>query len=159
VVVLTLFGQPEEQELVRELQEQTAVAVLVGYAVLTCFVAPIAEEVFFRGFMFQVIARRTGVMWGALVTGVIFGLIHITGSPIESVVVLVAFGVALCFLFVRTGSIVPCIVLHAVNNSISFTVTTELPWWAFFAIVTGSIGSVLLVSRSLIGPGQREGAT
>jgi uncharacterized protein len=159
VLVLSAFGPPEQQDLARELESETAVGVLVGYGLLTCFVAPIAEEVFFRGFMFQVFARRIGVVWGAIVTGGVFGLIHITGSPIESVIVLVAFGIALCFLFVRTGSLIPCIVLHAINNSISFAVTTDLPPWGFPAILVGSCGAVLLVSRTVTARVEHEGAT
>ena len=37
---------------------------------------PLMEELFFRGFLYPVLARRTGVLSGILVTGLFFGLIH-----------------------------------------------------------------------------------
>src|SRR5204863_4168 len=45
-IMLAIFGQPPEQDIVRELKHQDAVGVLAGYAVLTCVLAPIAEEFF-----------------------------------------------------------------------------------------------------------------
>jgi len=41
--------------------------------------------------------------------------------------VLVVLGVLLCLLYWRTGSLLPCIALHALNNGISFVVTTDVP--------------------------------
>ena len=51
-------------------------AALIVVAVLICVVAPIAEELFFRGFLFSVLRRWLGVAGGAVLTGVIFGVIH-----------------------------------------------------------------------------------
>ena len=52
---------------------------------------------------------------------------HATGSPVETLGVLVVLGVLLCLLYWRTGSLLPCIALHALNNGISFVVTTDVP--------------------------------
>ena len=52
-----IFGSPPDQELVTDLKHEDSFAVLVGFAVLTCIVAPFAEEFFFRGFMFTRAAR------------------------------------------------------------------------------------------------------
>jgi uncharacterized protein len=38
---------------------------------------PLMEEFFFRGFLYPVLARRVGVSWGILITGLLFGLIHL----------------------------------------------------------------------------------
>ncbi len=38
---------------------------------------PLMEELFFRGFMYPVVARRLGVVWGILLTALPFGLIHL----------------------------------------------------------------------------------
>ena len=37
---------------------------------------PLMEELFFRGFLYPVLARRVGAVWGILITGLLFGLIH-----------------------------------------------------------------------------------
>jgi membrane protease YdiL (CAAX protease family) len=40
-------------------------------------VGPFMEEVFFRGFLYPVLARRIGATWGIFITGLLFGLIHL----------------------------------------------------------------------------------
>ena len=60
VVILLLFGSPDDQALVQDLKREQSVAVLAGYGVLVCLAAPLAEELFFRGFMFPLLARGSG---------------------------------------------------------------------------------------------------
>jgi membrane protease YdiL (CAAX protease family) len=145
-IVLLIFGEPDDQVLVQEIQEEEAVGLLAAYGALSCFAAPIAEEIFFRGFMFRALAERVHVAWAALVTGVVFGLSHAAGSPATSLVVLSGFGVALCLLLYRTGSLIPCIMLHSFNNSVAFGTTKELPWWGILMLIVGSVGTTFLVS-------------
>jgi membrane protease YdiL (CAAX protease family) len=139
-IVLVLFGKPPEQQIVTDLKDTESVAVIAGFAVLTCAIAPIAEEFFFRGFMFNTLAGRIGVGWATAVTGVIFGLIHFTGSSWIGVLVLAFFGMGLCVLFARTQSLLPCMALHALNNAISFGFTKDWPAVAIVALVAGSVG-------------------
>ena len=108
--------------------------------------APLAEEIFFRGFVFGVLREKLGVAGGALVTGVVFGLVHATGSPIETLGVLVILGVVLCLLYVQTGSILPCIALHALNNGLSFAVTKEIPAPGAIALILACAGAAVLVA-------------
>ena len=149
IALLSAFGEPPEQDLVRDLRETQDVAVLIGFGALTCLIAPVAEELFFRGFLFSVLAGRIGVWLAALVTGGIFGLIHLPGAPLFGVAVLVAFGVFLCLLYWKTASLIPCMALHAFNNSISFAVTKSLPAWGFAALVLGSVALVVLIGLAL----------
>jgi len=37
---------------------------------------PLMEELFFRGFMYPILARRMGAFWGIILTALPFGLIH-----------------------------------------------------------------------------------
>ena len=46
-------------------------------AVLAVTVGPLMEELFFRGLMYPVIARRLGAVWGVLLTALPFGLLHL----------------------------------------------------------------------------------
>jgi membrane protease YdiL (CAAX protease family) len=140
------FGEPDEQQLVQDIEEEDAFVVLAGYALLSCLLAPLAEEFFFRGFMFRALAGRMRWVWAAVISGGVFGVIHALGSPIESVLLLSVFGFVLCMLFWRTGSLIPCIMLHAFNNSITFGVTKELPWWGFLLLIAASVGTTLAVS-------------
>ncbi len=143
-----IFGSPPEQELVSELKKQQDLAILIGFAVLTCVVAPIAEEIFFRGFMFTTFARKLGPVWGALLAGGIFGLIH-APNPVLSLIALGVLGVCLCALYWRTQSIIPCMALHALNNSISFGYTKSLDAGLYAALVVGSVGLVVAIGTAV----------
>jgi membrane protease YdiL (CAAX protease family) len=149
-IYINLVGEPDQQELTRDLREEESLSALVGYGVLLAFVAPLTEELFFRGFVFGVLREKIGVAGGALATGVVFGAVHVAGSPIETVGVLVILGVLLCVLYVQTGSLLPCIGLHAVNNAISFAVTKELSVPAALLIVVGSAGLAVAAALAVM---------
>jgi membrane protease YdiL (CAAX protease family) len=119
--------------------------------VLLAFIAPLAEEVFFRGFVFGVLREKIGAAWGAIATGVVFGIVHVAGSPIETVGVLIILGILLCVLYLKTGSLLPCIALHAINNAISFAATKSVPWPAAILIVVGSTGAAVAVAAAVTG--------
>jgi membrane protease YdiL (CAAX protease family) len=46
-------------------------------SIIAVSVGPLLEELFFRGFLYPVLARRLGVVWGILLTALPFGLIHL----------------------------------------------------------------------------------
>jgi membrane protease YdiL (CAAX protease family) len=142
VVLAIIFGDPEDQALVTDLKDEDALGVLIAWAILICVLAPAVEEVFFRGFMFTVFAKRMGVVWAALLDGVVFGLGHAPAAPVQ-LAALGAFGVGLCLLYWRTQSIIPGMALHALNNSITFGVTKDLDAGLFAAVVVLSVGTVI----------------
>jgi membrane protease YdiL (CAAX protease family) len=80
--------------------------------------APIGEEVCFRGMLFGGLREKLPRLAAALISGVIFGALHaITG--ISAVPPLIVFGLLLALLYEKTGSIVPGIILHMLNNSVA----------------------------------------
>jgi membrane protease YdiL (CAAX protease family) len=86
-------------------------------AVVVIGIAPgIAEELLFRGYIQTRFCQRWGVGWGILWTSVLFGVMHL-----DLIHGLFAFGLGiyLGYLTEWTGSIVPAMVCHAVNNTIS----------------------------------------
>ena len=121
------LGVEENDDLPQELGADDSTTALVAVAVLVCVAAPIAEEIFFRGFCFTAFRRWIGVAGGAILSGVIFGAIHAGSSDVVFLVPLAVFGVVLALLYHRTGSLLPCIVLHALNNSLALGVTQS---WA-----------------------------
>jgi uncharacterized protein len=148
-IYVKLVGQPDQQELTRDLRDEESLAALIGYGVLLAFVAPLAEELFFRGFVFGVLREKIGAAWGALATGVVFGLVHVAGSPVETVGVLIILGVLLCVVYQQTGSLLPCIALHAINNAISFAATKSLPWPEAVVIVLACTGAAVAVAAAV----------
>lgn len=85
---------------------------------LIAIAAPISEEICFRGFLFGGLRERFPLLGAALLSGVIFGLLHaVTG--LSAVPPLIVFGMLLAVLYEKTGSIVPAIVLHMLNNGVA----------------------------------------
>jgi membrane protease YdiL (CAAX protease family) len=136
------LGIDENDDLPQELGADESTLALVAVALLVCVAAPIAEELFFRGFCFTAFRRWIGVAGGAIATGVIFGLIHAGSSDAVFLVPLAFFGAALCVLYHRTGSLLPCIALHALNNSLALGVSQS---WAAGEVAALMAGSVVVV--------------
>ena len=147
IVVGIAFGDPKEQDIVVDLKAEDSVVVLTGFALMTCLLAPLAEEFFFRGFLLKVLHERTNAVVAVLITGSLFGLVHLPSGDWVGTIVLGLFGMALCALFILTSSLIPCIMLHAFHNSISFGFTKELPWWGFLLLILASVTTTFLIAR------------
>ncbi len=77
--------------------------------------APVTEELLFRGVLLQALWRQWRVAWGAiLATAVMFSLVH--GQP-QDLLPLVTLGVVLGYVRVRSGSVWAPIVLHVLFNA------------------------------------------
>jgi membrane protease YdiL (CAAX protease family) len=85
---------------------------------LIVIAAPISEEVCFRGMLYGGLREKLPRLGAALISGLIFGALHaLTG--VTAVPPLIVFGVLLSLLYERTGSILPGILLHMLNNSVA----------------------------------------
>ena len=85
--------------------------------VTAVFIAPIIEELVFRGFMLRAFAKHLPV-WGAVVaSSVLFSAIHVTPGVFFPLMIL---GAVMAILTVKTKSIYPAIVFHMINNSMAF---------------------------------------
>ncbi|HET7418657.1 MAG TPA: CPBP family intramembrane glutamic endopeptidase [Solirubrobacterales bacterium] len=86
--------------------------------VLIVFMAPISEEICFRGMLYGGLRERLPKIAAALIAGTIFGALHaLTG--VTAVPPLIVFGFILSLLYEKTGSIVPGILLHMLNNCVA----------------------------------------
>jgi membrane protease YdiL (CAAX protease family) len=155
-LVLLAFGQPDEQDIVTDLKAEDSAAVLIAFGLMTCLVAPLAEEFFFRGFLFRVLHERIGAVLAVVITGAAFGMVHLPSGDWIGVIVLSVFGVALCGLLLCTSSLLPCIMLHAFHNSLMFGFTKELPWWGFLLLIAASVTTTLAISLLAMRAGRRR---
>jgi membrane protease YdiL (CAAX protease family) len=80
-------------------------------------IPPIIEETYFRGFLFPALSRRLGLIGGAIVTSLFFGLAHLQANVSVYTFVL---SLVLCYLYIKLKSIVPGIVLHMLNNFLAY---------------------------------------
>lgn len=92
--------------------------VLALYGLAVIVIPPIVEEMLFRGVVLQSL-KRFGDGFAVVVSALFFGLYH--GNLIQIVFAFLS-GLALGFVVVRTGSLLPSILIHCINNGISFAV-------------------------------------
>lgn len=109
----SLFVVEPEQEDIAESFGPVPVQVL-----LIAIAAPFSEELCFRGMLFGGLRERLPMVPAALVAGVVFGLLH-AFTGISAVPPLAILGFIFCLLYEKTGSIVPGMLLHALNNSVA----------------------------------------
>jgi uncharacterized protein len=102
---------------VEELGDDSVVAgVTVAVAVIV--VAPVAEELFFRGFFYRALRTRLRVWSAALIDGLVFGSLHFQGTDSAIILPVIALvGVGLCLVYELTGSIFAVIAIHAAFNT------------------------------------------
>lgn len=82
----------------------------------TVVMAPVLEEVMCRGVILEPLRSRYGAVVAWLVSSLFFGLIHI--HPVM-VINAIFIGMLLAYLYLRSESLWPCIILHMFNNGVS----------------------------------------
>jgi membrane protease YdiL (CAAX protease family) len=113
---------PKELPIDRFFQTSTEAWVLSFFGVT---VAPFMEELFFRGFLYPVLARRLGVVIGVLLTAAAFGLIHAPqlGRAWGPVLVVFLVGLALTITRAVTKSVAAGMLIHiAYNGTLSLLI-------------------------------------
>ncbi len=119
-VLLVLFGalarfhQPALERFLRQSEQsfEFGQSPLAMQAVIVVLLAPLAEELLFRGVLLHRFGRRMGLGRGIVVSSALFGVLHM--NPVAITV----FGVLLCVLHVRSRSLWATTLAHAINNAV-----------------------------------------
>jgi membrane protease YdiL (CAAX protease family) len=124
VTTLAGLGDRSAMATIRSVLQQAAGADLFGAVIVIGVLAGTAEEIFFRGYMQTRLRQRWSAPVAIAATSVCFSVLHIDPSGIH---VVLAFALSLYLGFVAelTGSVLPAIVCHVVNN-IVYTLQTAL---------------------------------
>ena len=101
-----------------DLFDNRVLVVVAG--LLAVVTAPLAEETFFRGFLFGGLVKRLGVFWAALASGFLFSLAH--GEP-TTMLPFTIVGMLLAWSYLYTGSLWTAIGAHFLFNLISYSVS------------------------------------
>jgi uncharacterized protein len=110
-----LLDPGQEQGLTPKHWEPAHAAAYVGNGIVVAGVAPIVEELTFRGLGYSLLARFG--RWTAIVlVGLLFALAH---GLVEAFPFLAAFGAMLAYLRSRVNSVYPGMVVHALFNAIA----------------------------------------
>jgi CAAX protease family protein len=81
--------------------------------------APLAEELYFRGYVFASYLREKGPIVAYVVSGVVFAGLHMNREALLPIFIL---GMMLAWMYRRSKSIVPSITAHALNNGLAFLI-------------------------------------
>ncbi len=114
ILSTTIFRNiPTPEHPITEMVTEGGVTFVVAL-VVAVFVAPIVEETFFRGMLYNAFRGVMGVWPSALISGAIFAIVHPT-LPGGFLPILVL-GTAFAIFRERTGSLVTSMICHAINN-------------------------------------------
>ncbi len=95
----------------------TATIDIVLAVVVVALLAPVIEELFFRGFLLKTLIKYMHPAIASLIAAAVFGLIHLEFS---SAGILIFLGLILNRLYIKTGSLLPGIAFHLLNNILAF---------------------------------------
>ena len=146
-IIYTLFGSPD---FLNEFVEQLKItSIYNGILIIltTIIVAPLIEELLFRGFLQKLLEEYwEDITKAILVTSAFFALVHLNPYWIVQIYLL---GMLLGYLSWRTNSIIPGLILHGLNNGFSVALNNVEnvfsryynwhehvnPLWIFIAII------------------------
>lgn len=123
-LVLEMLDQeiPTVQQHLRDAARDPQTAPIFVLSALV--IAPVFEELFFRGMVFPALAKRIGLWGGIVLSAVIFGLVHVnqaedTLGVVLLLVRLVPLGILFAWLYHWRGTLVVPIIVHSVFNAAS----------------------------------------
>ncbi|MFZ5844403.1 MAG: CPBP family intramembrane glutamic endopeptidase [Pseudomonadota bacterium] len=88
---------------------------MLALMLTTIVITPVAEEIFFRGFLFQWMATHRPVWLAMLISSLIFGVSHLMPAQAISTALM---SLLIVLLYLGSRSLWPCIVCHVVNNAL-----------------------------------------
>lgn len=124
VVVLALIGQivpgfniEQAQEIgvdPRAIYNRTEMLAVFALFVI---IAPISEELIFRGYLYGKLRQMTSIVTSVIITSLLFGLAHLQPNVAVATFVM---SVVMCLCREATQSIYPAIIVHILKNGIAF---------------------------------------
>jgi membrane protease YdiL (CAAX protease family) len=116
-----LLHPGQEQGVTPDVWEPKHAAAYVANGVVICVVAPIVEELAFRGLGYSLLVRFG--KWTAIVlVGIAFGLAH---GLVEAFPFLAAFGAGLAYLRSKVNSVIPGMIVHGLFNAVALVVAVS----------------------------------
>lgn len=120
----------------------------VLYIVSMLFVG-LLEEIIFRGFLFKAIKKRRSLNLAIVISSITFGIGHIINllggadfvPTLLQIIYAIAFGYLFTIIFIKSKSLIPCIISHGIINSLSLfgtqpNITVQVIITAVLVIIT-----------------------
>jgi membrane protease YdiL (CAAX protease family) len=119
-----LVGRPDLQEKIKELQDIKDWGARLGFFFSACVLAPVAEEMVFRGFLYPTLKRFAHPLIAATVVAGMFAVIHLSLTALFPLFIL---SLLLTLSYEWTGSLLVPILVHAGFNLTNIIITLYLP--------------------------------
>lgn len=112
-VFLNSIFTPDSASVTREGEISELSKYPVSFFIQVCVSAPIFEEIFIRGILFEAMRKKGGIYISALLCNLVFVLLHF-----DSINTLFYFmiGIILTYVYIKTDSIMYCMIMHACVN-------------------------------------------
>ena len=128
----------------------------IVFHILTMINVGFIEEMIFRGFLFRMMAKDN-VKSAIIVSSITFGVGHIVnllnGADLVPTLLqlcyAVAIGYMLSMIFYKSKSIIPCIIFHAIFNSLSIFATGESSIISSIILIAMCLGYTIYVSKKV----------
>lgn len=121
VIIMSEFGVGTDNSKTDSLQAQlTLLNFFIGF-ISAAVISPIYEEIFYRGFLYRFFSSRFGIGAGMLLSASIFTLVHI--PTFNTLPVNFVSGLIFAWIYEKTGSVLPCILMHGLFNGIAIILT------------------------------------
>jgi membrane protease YdiL (CAAX protease family) len=116
-ILLTNMGvADDDQGNIQDIETNFSIASML----ILLAIQPTFEEIFFRGFLLDKIKSYGGDYTSIVLTGVLFGLAHMSPGKISPALAIIPIGFILAFIVIKTKSLYSAILAHTAFNLISF---------------------------------------
>ncbi|MFK5921517.1 MAG: type II CAAX endopeptidase family protein [Verrucomicrobiota bacterium] len=114
-----VFGEMKEQEVVDSMKNSSSLAMKVGMIISACVIAPLVEELVFRGYIYGVLKQFTNPLFAIVSAGALFAAVHLN---LPALMPLWVFAIILTLAYELSGSLWVPIGIHAGFNTVSVAV-------------------------------------
>ena len=118
LVSKTILYEYSEQEIVRNIRISNNSTELLSVFIMIVIIAPIIEEIIFRGLIYRVFKGLLGPFFGAFISSILFSFVHLN---LLSFPYLFIFGIILCLYCEKEKTIITPILMHSILNGIMFS--------------------------------------
>jgi membrane protease YdiL (CAAX protease family) len=112
---------------ISELGDQRAQMLVLAFGAVV--LAPVVEELIFRGLLLRSLLGVMGAPWAILIQAVLFGLVHLNPEAgianLGLVIILTGVGVVFGVAAHRLGRLAPTIIAHAIFNAVVLALVTS----------------------------------
>lgn len=112
-----------------------------GGIIAIAVVGPILEELLFRGAITKALLRQYNPAKAIFISALIFGIFHI--NPVQ-IVPAFFIGLLLAWVYYKTASLIPCILMHILNNSISVYLNIKYPGVDDMNVLIGDTANLII---------------